>query len=718
MDRRPLVVLVLVAGLAAAAVPAAATHQQVKVPPRWSGMGNTDVTDEPSTEADQVAPTNGFDGKDYPDVWFDDPDGEQILDSFYEYNAAQVDVDVNKLLRTLASQTGQVDHEKHMLFGFGLFQAWWGWWQDRGEGHLLHEQGLGTDEADGAIDDAHDDADTWDDDPQNGAWDEFVWRGTNPWADDHPRMPHERKPGDRMLMFLQPGTIKPHVQQTPVPTRSDSAYVLRNDADDPETPDVRYEDRTSNGAYTQRPVPQWGGWVTENGYPVGNMDRGYLVTAKVWTSVNPTSVPGGFDRDSGDAVDLDVYTALHPSVETAYRATVWDPGDEQQGPVRDAVDDEGPKQEAKDRFTALWTGGETAAMDLASEAVDPAAPAAGAADDAAGRHPRTHEPNHPDDAYGLQGGPTDWATHDPDTAYGGLGGSSYYRPGGEAWDPSSPNAGTQTYDGYTEERPWLDIQAGFGVPVYGFALTMMGSGNVFPAPNADAPLSQGEQGAASPGLLTFAGHFGLWHDASGDTWVGDLGEPGRWTSPDDPYNDGLGNPTAIPDEPIYQDRANDPNDYGDTAEATAATASKSLPFEWRPLCQDAQVTVTVEPMTDDGRWGAAGVYVIQDRGGQHNPYDDVVSDTAGDGPWGQDGDGERLSRHVLEGPIDLNMRCQDPKRGEWFSDDQILLPAGSATYEIRATAQGKVLGEKLTRTDNVDVGGTVIRDVDVVPSWS
>lgn len=699
--------LILAAALVLATVPALASHQQVKVPPRWTGAGNTDVRDEPSTAADGEAPTNGFEGKDYPGTWFDNASGELILDSFYEYNAAQVDVDFNNLLRILTAEAGRDEHEKHMLFGFGYFQAWWGWFHDGGQGHLTREQGLGSGDADGAIDDAHDNASVWSGDPQNGDWDEFVWRGENPWAPDHPRMPHPSKPDDEMTLFLQPGTVAPHEQQAPIPTRDDAGYVLRNDADDPQTPDLRFEDRTAYGAYAQRPLPQWGGWTTENGYPTGIMDNGYLVTTTVRTTVNPDEVDGGFDPASGTASDVDVYTAVDDSLATLYRTAVWDPGDEQDSPA-DAVHEEGPKQEAKDRWTALWTGGEDAAVETAEEAIDPLAPAAGLAADNAGRRPRTHEPNTAADVYGIDSGgsATGWATHDPNTTYGNLQGEDYYDPGTD-----------QGYGGYAEERPWVDVQPGYGVPVYGFAFTMLGSGNLFPVPDSGARAQQGEQGAASPGLLTFAGHMGLWWDANGDTWVGDLGEQGRWTEPDDPYNRGLGDPTAVPDEPIYQDRANDPNDYTDTQKTTENDGAKAFPYEWRPLCGAGSLTLTVEPLTGDGRWGQAGVYVIRDRSGVHNPYDDVAADVLGDGPWGDDGDGERLSRHVQEGSITLDMTCLQSERGGWFSEDAILMPTGSANYDVEATAVAKVPDNTTSRTDDLALGGTQVRDVDVIPAW-
>jgi hypothetical protein len=703
-----------------------ASHQQVKVPPHQTGEGNNDVEDEIANPhpQDRIAPTNGFDR-----APFDAPG--LILEAFYETNYWQFDVDYNNVLRELVEGSGTGTWSDVIYPGLGYFNAWWGWWEDKGSGHQANDQDLGdaagvagSDTKNDAIDDAHDNRDRWDGDPNHGEWEEFLWRGDNQFAPDHPFTTNPDRepggqvqfPGDSMKLFFSPGSqyTAPFFGdfEDAGPIFGPRPGILLDEKDNPREPEWSYSDRTSYGAYALEAgpsgVPQFGGWVSENGWMHFQYDTSLVMSAKAVSSVNPdpATTPGLFDPlDSANATDVDVYTALHPALEDAYRTTVWDPGDRQSNVGEETLGwDEGIKQAAKEEFSERSTNIYSTTSSTWNQLVAPASEGQGNADDNAGFRPQAHEPNHPDDDYNGH------ATHDSATAYGGVDQSSYYRPGGQDWDPSNPNAGTQTYNGYDgDEQLWFDMQAGFGQPLLLIALSLEGNGNFHTAPNTDGEASdQGDDNTALPSMMWFTGNLGTWLDHTDDTFVGDLDEEGRSTSSQAPFNDG---------------NVDDPNDYGDNPNSGTDDAT---PFEWSGV-DSATVDITVKPMTDDGRWGTTGVYVYSDSGGQFNPYDDVVADITGGVLFSDqdnyDGSNGRFSRHVQEGPIQLSasFNSQDGAQGatgSWTGDEYLVLPTGSANYDIRLETTATLRSDIPVQGGRTIPADTTIQDVDVVNSWN
>ncbi len=679
------IVLVTTLLLVTALVPAPA-DASLRAPPDGSGLGRTDVRDEPNHPDDQ----NGF-----PDQNFQPSHETLVLDGFAEQDHWFLRTDANGVLNPLVHGTDYDSYEEYLLPGFALFGAWWGWWQDTGSGVELQEHGV-SGSPDGRIDDAHDDTSTWDD-PRQGEWDEFVWRGENPWAGQHG---HASYPDDRLLLFVQPGTSRPHAKQMVLPGNPDSGYVLRNDTDGASVPDAEMADRTGYAAYLGGYYENDWGWWTQNIYPHGQYDRSLLTTTTVTTSVNPTEQGDGtYDPLDAERVDVDPYTSLHPQVEELYRLTVWDPGNEEDGPLDPLVGGEGVKQLLKDEWTATWQYHMDAPAEIMEPVMEPLLPTVGAVDDTAGFGPRTHEPNHVDDDYNGH------AIHDPATSYGG---DPYYDPGPD-----------QDYTGYqVGEHLWLDVQAGWGVPVYFGGAYFKGHLGFMPGPPDADISSEPAHSEAGPGFLYLAGYLGTWHDEDEDTWVGSVDERGRWGGSSDPYAGGTSDPQDVPNDPMYKQRANDPNDYGDTPERTASDPAKSAPGEWRPVCEDGSITATITPTNPDERWGSTGAYVVHDVHGQHNPYDDAVLDVLGDGPWGED-EGEQLSRLVTHGSVDVPMRCEDPDTGTWFGDVFILLPAGSLDVELEVTSVGALHGDRLSVVDgSTNLNGESVVDVDVVNSWT
>ncbi len=476
-----------------------ATHQNVETPPHELGPSTHDVRDEPN----HVDDANGF-----PHTSFQPSTETLVLDSYYVWNAGLVDADPNTPLNALVHGTDVDSHEDVILPGRGYFKAWWGWWQDTGSGGHLQEQGL-PGEPDGRIDDAHDDTSTWTD-PRHGAWDEFVWRGENPWAGQHG---HESHPDDTMVLFIQPGTHR----------AGDPLTTLETGADEDDQADAHYDDDTARNPYSQYPVANDVAWVGGQGYEHTFVDQSLLVTTTATTAVNPEPLGDGrYDTSVALALDVDTYTTLHPTAAELYRTAVWDPNDKEHG-AADAVHEEGPKEDAR----WAYNGGAEAAVENATQPVVDTVEAAvqpfqdgtralqGAADDTVAP-PYRHEPNHPDDDYDADGDGTPEATHDPSTSYGGLD-DAYYEPGPD-----------QSYTGYAaEEHLWLDAQPGYGTPLYLVIFPFPFNLNVRPG------------GSAAPGFLYVTAHAGTWYDEDGDTWVG--------TQDDTPYDEGL---------------VDDPNDYG------------------------------------------------------------------------------------------------------------------------------------------------------------
>jgi hypothetical protein len=693
---RPLVAatatVAVVAALVLLATPADAA-KTLQVPPDETGLGRNDVRDEPNTLQDRAPPTNGF-----PSCGTLDSGGTTcddgphlVLESLYQSSTLESNHDVNNLLRAVVASAGApVEAPDRIYPGDGSFQAYWGWWQDRVSRSWIGAKTVGG-APDGRIDDAHDARNQWDDDPRMGAWDEFAWRGSNPWADDHPlaSIPNVDPPvaayDDDLQMFVQPGTHHP---------REGNGLGLVTGADEARVADARFEDDTGVSPYSPPGVRQKQTWDGAQGYDFTFTDQSLLMATEVTAAANPT--PLGRDRydvDGALRADVDRYAAVAPALETLYRTAVWDPGDEVDGPADAAVGDRGVKGFLRGNDPA--TEGETLARDLALQATYPLAPATGAADDAAGKAPARHEPNDPRDAY-------PGASHDPATAYNGLSQGPYYEPGSG-----------QTYDRYRErDRPWLDAQAGYGGPAYLVLLPFPFNFNAHPAPNLDSPVAQDGEPTHAPGFLYVTAQFGLWWDENDDSWVGRLDDPGRPTRPGDPYRSG---------------EVDDPNDYADTPTNAEAESSRQGVGEFRPICKEgASLEGTLRPGTPDGSWGPTGVYVVQDEQEPgYNPWDDAAADVTGDTPQWEDEDDERFSRHVAEGPIDFSFKFCSKDRG-WSGNKMVFFPAGTAGYtvtmevtatlETRSTADGP---EPFTaRPDSARIpAGTTVTDVDVVHDW-
>lgn len=719
--------LALIAGIVviASLLPgASASHQQIKFPPHQSGEGNNDVADEiaqnhPLDRGPSV-PGNGF-GKAPFDVA---GEPKLVLESFYEWSSGQVDFDINNILReTMAAAGDPGGHDDYLYPGLGFFNAYWGWWIDKGNGHQLREAGAGSENPNDAIDDAHDNTDRWAEDPNHGQWDEFLWRGKNPWAGDHPFSSQsapdstvDRYPGDEMFVFFSPGTKYSGVSyfsdfEKTVPRPG----ILMNDKDHPRVPEWGFSDRTDYGAYALEAgpsgVPQFGGWVSQNGFWHAQYDDSLLMASQAITAVNPTPSGGNTyevlqDEDSATATDVDVFAAVHPTVEDAYRTAVWNPdqdysNDGNAGEEESVTGDGGPRQIAKDQFTTTAGTLSDQIDDIVNEATAPLGPTQGVADDTV-FNPQTHEPNHPDDDFNTH------ASHDPATAYGGVAADSYYRPGGQAWDPDSPNAGTQTYDGYaSQENLYLDMRPGLGPPVFTPAITFFPNLNVHPGTNVAGDAGdQSDDDTAGPQFLYFHGNFGTWLDHTGDTFVGDLTEQGRDTSLAKPYDDG---------------NVDDPNDYDDNPNEGVDDDSD---FEWDGVGTSGTVTLTLTPNTEDGSWGEAGVYVYSDSQGGFNPYDDTVADVTGGVLFSDqdsfDGSQGRLSRHVLEGPIHLDARANAPGDGDgqFVGNQYLILPQGTVSYSIQVETTATV-ETPIQRSDGTQIdAGTTVVDVDKVDAWT
>lgn len=670
------VTVVSLACLALLLVPAASAGKLVHAPADVAGVGRTDVRDEPNEPAD----ANGFAAcgtvPDGDGTSCGDPAGTLVLDALYESSTVESAVDANNAVN-VALHGGSVDERQHYILpGSGYFFAWWGWWADSGGHGWAQEAGTGLGDAhDGRIDDAHDDDGTWDD-PRHGVWDEFVWRGDNPWAPSHPLLPHPSEPHDRMLLFIEPGTHQP---------REDPPTSLDTGADGARIADAEFKDDTDLPAYAQQPADQMQGWAGAHGYDFTFLDQSLVLTTRVTTAVNPDSLDEGrrYDVDSATAADVDVYSAVDPQVEHLYRSAIWDPGDEQEGVSDEVGFEEGVKEPLRVSDPAGDAAG--TAQEVARGFTDPVAPHQGMADDIV-QPPRRHEPNQPGDAYVN-------ATYDAGTSYGRLDGGSYYEPGPD-----------QTYHGYDDgDRLWLDAHAGYGTPLYLVVFPFPFNLNVHPAPNLGDPADPGQGRTAVPGFLYVTAQAGLWWDANDDDWIGRLDDPGRATSPGEPYRGGT---------------VDDPNDYGDTPLAAENDPDRQGVGEWRPLCEgSASVEGTLRPGTSDGSWGPTGVYVIHDPNGGYNPYDDGAADVTGDTPLWQDGDDERLSRHVLEGPIDFRMQWCSADRG-WYADRFVYTPAGTATYDVTVNTTATLETDQTARPDDVVLpAGASVTDVDVVHDW-
>jgi hypothetical protein len=673
-------------------------------PPDETGLGAADVSDEPNTPADEPAgedsSTNGLDPCDPGCTG--DASGTLILEGAYTNGQYPYFVDLNNIVRQGTENAPAIDHEEFMYPGEAFLSAWWGWWVDKGRGGNLQETdqsvpGVLSDEPDGVVNDGHDNHADNSDTIYTGAWDEFVWRGENPWAGqsdwDAQLGGKPSKPGDQMFAFVHPGTHD---------TGVDSDGLLENNADDAQRPDFNMDDRTSQAPSSPGPYPhnnQGYGWLSEGGWWHYQYDSSLLISTTITYSANPDTASGSSELylpDTGDRVDTDAYSALHPALETAYRTAVYDPGDQQDSPT-DPVHEEGLKQQVKQTYSRsdVLTA---QALDAYYSATGPASPAVGAADDTAFK-PWPHEPTDDGDQYPN-------ASFDDDKSYGMLAGDSndYYE---------NPDRDSDYSAHETAYQPWLDAQTQVALAQYLIQVRGYYSANAFPTPNGGDAADR----TATPSAIWISANLGAWQDHDGDEFIGNLSELGRPTSEEDPYANG---------------GVDDPNDYGDTPTATQTSPDeiKSTPAEWRGAGAGAKaVQATLEPVgtptnaAGEHAWGSTnppvGAYVVRDTdSNQYNPYEDSVEDAcgcgAGVGDLQGDDDGEQLSQYVQYGPIEVSFSPNTQgNSGGFLMEENVVLPTGSLDFPVKITVEGELDGSKFANLgDGQDLRSQTVTDVD------
>lgn len=301
----------------------------------------------------------------------------------------------------------------------------------------------------------------------------------------------------------------------------------------------------------------------------------------------------------------------------------------------------------------------------------------------------------------------------------------YFDAGADSCNPDAPTRSDcpvpDGWDGYaTKDLAWADAEGEMQVPCwcvlgYGDSGFFVGTEAYGVTPNTGASAGDREaQQTMTPGNLHIDGMVGKWHDVNDDDFIGDLSERGRFTAADAPYFDGS---------------VEDPNDYGDTASATSSDPAKSGFAEWVGLASevDGNVTVTLTPLTepdptapaDQNRpFGELGIYLQEDtdtnRSANFNPWDDAVADSVPEPLyWGEnapeeqacqaagepiscedpgwlvaldDDDGERMSKHITHGPIELDYVPSEFETAGELShfeiDEDIIVPRGSLEYPI------------------------------------
>ncbi len=217
------------------------------------------------------------------------------------------------------------------------------------------------------------------------------------------------------------------------------------------------------------------------------------------------------------------------------------------------------------------------------------------------------------------------------------------------WRNEAADAGNAQYLYAEDAHPFMDVR----VTTQVYAGDPLVTNRFFIARDDDIqPSLAGGDHSANPIQFAFAGRLGLWYDWSADGWIGDVC-PGM--DPDcDPYKGGT---------------VDDPNRYDDASEFVG-------------VCPVESIAATLTP--EGGKWGAAGVYVIHDADdGGSNPYDDVVGTI--ESPVSSHD--VRVTRHVLEGPIDIDLRCDKKNPGILSSLHQIVSPEGSFSHRIEVAVQ-------------------------------
>jgi hypothetical protein len=665
----------------------------------YAGYGENDVSNEASHPFDfgdfdtDNLPGNGF-RYEQANQWDLVLDGYAVPDDLHH-------VDANVVLSDVLENLGRV-HKPLLFPGTVDYNAWWGWWQDKGSGAWAQEMGQGgsalAGEPDDVIDDGADNhtADVHysgaaencpPDEPTcwqtTGTWDEWILRGSglSDWAlaqSPPPSDPPTTNYNDQMKLFIDPGTTARtldvatgHPEDQRGPSRP--GYAVLSDADPRwSVPDANCE----AGGYEDDRGDQSAGesWQCVAGVTT---DRSLLVTTRVQVAVNAPLQSGASEaRNLLDAFaqDTDVYSTVAPGVSELYRTAVWDPDDREETPVLeefDAYPDEGPKEVLLEAYTENLPTVYGAATDVVAQAIQPTEPFRGFARDHTVDPPWPHEPNHPDDDLpgAVRGSnPADYngnlgADEDDD------GQTTYYEPNDQSWQGyyEAEHLWADFFQWYTP-LPNLLVGGGFGTNVYGVG-------------------SPDDQNTHIPGLLVPYARGGTWADQNRDTWIG----------------------SAHPLHAYQNGTVDDPNAYGSD--------------EFRYLCSgEAELEATFYPaleprrdVNDDGKtnikdrpWGTTtpplGVYA----------WDSFGSTAGGILQDVQDG---QLDRHVQHGPITIGMGCSGRSAGTYFPGNAILFPAGTVEYPVVMEGTADMIIE---RTDRVNPGtfNETLTDVDVVNSWT
>jgi hypothetical protein len=696
---------------------ASATH--------YAGTDDNDVSHEPSTVPDfgepveGAGPANGF--GDLPS----DPatDRQDLVLNGFAGQPINTGADHNSILRTLLGE----DAENVILPGLVDFEAYWGWWNDKGSGAYFQEPGTAVaGPPGGEIDDGADDHanDTHFDDAADecgttspncwqttGSWDEFIWRGPNSQLAqgnvqfqapvDTGEGPITNVTGDELYQFVHPGTQGNWVQ-----------HALQEDTGNP-LPGygIISEGADDEQAFDNRCLWEGQVWDCDNGRFGVTYDRSLLITTKVRVAANPVDTNDALKKDfthpDTTAVDTDIYTAPGP-VGTLYRTAVWDPGDQQDSPT-DVANEEGPKDTAKVVYSDTIPSTLNAISDLQDEALRPVETEIGTVDDTAGA---PFVPLQPGTGTGIQGGPPE--VHEPHRQADQFPGAEVnngaeYNPAanGEYYVP------TQDWTDYQKaEHLWADVNTDYGYVTPALVSSSPGA----PGVNLDAiGGDRSKQDTHGPGFLSIFARVGTWLDVDGDTFIGDLDRAGRSTTSEHPYANGT---------------VEDPNDYTDHPGNPETTAN-----EWRGTCR-ANVEVTLRPLgtptngAGEHAWGStqppAGVYRYPQFGlinGPGQPATDVTGDVEVAGATLlDDPDDERFSRYTQYGPITFSIGgdCDQPKAGQFFPSEFLFFPSGSADFPVKVTGTVSLLenSDRTPRRGTHDLTQETVVDVDRIYQWT
>lgn len=679
----------------------------------YAGLDENDVSNEPSQPTDRngfstagAVSGNGF-GDTSTNEWDLVLDGYAVSDDNYP-------VDPNTVLSAVLANADE-SHHQVIYPGTVDYNAWWGWWKDKGSGLWAQETASPTaggpddkidDGSDNHKSDVHfsnaaqgcppDDPTCW---QETGSWDEWILRGRglSKWASKRsadPDDPQILEYNDQMKLFIDPGTTARtlevalgHPEEQPGPDRP--GYAVLSDTN----PSAKVVDANCEaGGYedTRGDKSAGAAWQCVAGVTT---DRSLLITTEVRTAVDAPlagqgSPEGARVISEARAVDTDVYTALSPTVDELYRTAVWDPDDEEETPVVEGsflFPDEGPKEYVQQTYTHRFADVYAAGAAFVEEVTNPTDPARGSVEARTVDPSWPHEPNHPGDSFpGAKRGdnPADYNGNlgrDED----GDGQRTFYEPNDQSWQ------------GYQEkEHLWADFFQ-YYTPLPNI---LLGGGFGFSAQNAASP---DEQNTHVPGFLVPFARAGTWLDSSEDTWIGNA-------HPVEAYQDGT---------------VDDPNAYGSDELRFVCSGAGSLSATFYPaLPPRGDVNEDGEVGIEDRPWGTTspprGVFLYDSFGG--GLTGGLLGDVVGDTPVTDDSGG-RLSQHIQYGPISIGMGCSGRSTGTWFPGDAILMPSGSSTYPIvmKGKAELKDSGaERIGRGVQTAIGQETVTDVDVVNSWT